>query len=1003
VDQQELLDLIETAAREGRTELDLSSKGLTELPPQIGQLIQLQSLNLRYNKLPVLPSEIGQLTQLHSLDLRNNQLTVLPSEIGQMTYLQSLDVSYNKLTALPPEIDQLTQLQSLSLRGNPRTVLSLELWRLTHLRSLNLQDNKLTALPPEIGLLIRLQSLDLSSNQLTALPPEIGQLTQLQSLDLFVNKLTALPLEIGQLTQLGSLNLRSNQLTALPPEIGQLTRLQSFNLSSNQLTTLPPEIGQMTCLQSLNVSYNKLTALPPEIGQLTQLQSLDLRNNRLTALPSQIGRLTRLPSLDLSFNDLTALPPEIGRLPQIQSLNAMHNKLATLPLEIGLLTRLQSLILSENRLTVLPPEIGRLTRLQWLTLSENRLTALPPEIGQLTQLQSLVLSVNRLMALPIEIGQLTQLRRLELHSNQLTALPPEIGQLTQLGSLNLQGNPLVALPPEIGQLTKLQHLDLRENPLPIPPEILTNYYDPQAIIHTYLDFLAGQRRPLNEVKMILVGQGSVGKTSLVNRLLDDTFDPHETKTEGISIRRWSISTTDLQSTELRINVWDFGGQEVMHATHQFFLTHRTLYLLVLDARLNEAENRLDYWLQIIQSFGGDSPIIVVGNKVDQQPLDIDRGGLQTKYPAVKAIVETSCASGDGILELRAAIANQIPTLPHVFDQLLTTWFDVKAQLEEMDANYISYAQYAQICQAADVTDERSQRTLLGFLHDLGIVLHFPDPRLETTNILNPEWVTQGVYRILNSYALFQSGGVLTWNLLTQILGSKEYPRDRHIFIVDMMRKFELCYPFPGQDHTYLVPDLLPKEERYTGEWDRALAFQVHYNVLPGSIISRFIVRMHRAIHQNTVWRTGVLLASDDNHALVKADYAEDRITISVRGPVHDRRELLTRIREQLDGIHHAITGLQTAEKVPLPGHPELPPVDYKWLRDMERKGIPEFLPPGLTDPISVRQLLDGVEPSARRTRRDSPVYNVDARGARIGVIGDDAEIQDGIHFESDKE
>ena len=652
-----------------------------------------------------------------------------------------------------------------------------------------------------------------------------------------------------------------------------------------------------------------------------------------------------------------------------------------------------SLVLSSNQLTALPPEIAQLTQLQSLDLSSNQLTALPPQIGQLTQLQSLDLAGNQLTALPPEIVQLTQLQSLNLWNNQLTALPPKIGQLTQLRSLNLQGNKLTAL----------------------PPEVLAQTHDPQSFIRTYLDFLAGQRRPLNEVKMALVGQGSVGKTSLVNRLLDDTFDPHETKTEGISIRRWQILLPPLptsppqspplggrQEGGLRVNVWDFGGQEIMHATHQFFLTHRTLYLLVLDARLNEAENRIDYWLQIIHSFGGGSPVIIVGNKVDQQPLDIDQGGLQAKYPAVKAIVETSCATGAGIAELRAAVARQVPTLPHVFDELLATWFDVKAQLEEMDANYISYDQYAQMCQEADVTDERSQRTLLGFLHDLGIVLHFPDPRLETTNILNPEWVTQGVYRILNSHALFQNGGVLTLDLLTHILGSKEYPRDKHIFIVDMMRKFELCYPFAGQAHTYLVPDLLPKEERYTGEWDGALAFQVHYNVLPGSIISRFIVRMHRTIHQNTVWRTGVLLASEENHALVKADYAADKITISVRGPAYGRRELLTRMREQLDGIHHTIQGLQTAEKIPLPGRPELPPVDYRHLRNLERAGIDTWIPEGLIKPFSVRQLLDGVESSRAHRDRDAK-YNINVYGGQVGAIGDDAEIEDGIHFESDKD
>jgi internalin A len=206
---------------------------------------------------------------------------------------------------------------------------------------------------------------------------------------------------------------------------------------------------------------------------------------------------------------------------------------------------------------------------------------------------------------------------------------------------------------------------------------------------------------------------------------------------------------------------------------------------------------------------------------------------------------------------------------------------------------------------------------------------------------------------------------------------------------------------------------------------------VHYNVLPGSIISRFIVRMHRYIHQNTVWRTGVLLALDEgeeeekgNHALVKADYPANKIYVWVRGPAYGRRELLTRIREQLDAIRDTIQGLQAAEKVPIPGHSELAPVDYKWLRDLERAGRAEFTPPGFIDPLSVRQLLDGVEPQTTRIPHDAKYnvnvyggqvgvigdepevdakYNVNVYGGQVGVIGDEPEVKGGIHFESDKD
>ncbi|MGC9393469.1 MAG: COR domain-containing protein [Anaerolineae bacterium] len=415
--------------------------------------------------------------------------------------------------------------------------------------------------------------------------------------------------------------------------------------------------------------------------------------------------------------------------------------------------------------------------------------------------------------------------------------------------------------------------------------------------------------------------------------------------------------------QIRVNVWDFGGQEIMHATHQFFLTKRTLYVLVFDSRYSEAENRLDYWLTLIRSFGGDSPILVVGNKTDQHPLDLDRRGLLAKYPAVPTILDTSCATGAGIADLRSAVAKQINLMPHVADPLVTTWFDVKAELETLDADYIPYSRYAELCCEKKVDHPDSQRVLLGFLHDLGVVLHFPDPRLETTNILNPEWVTQGVYRILNTRLLFAEQGILTWDMLARILDDEPY-QEKRMFIVDMMQKFELCYELPDRPNTYLIPDLLPKEEPDTGAWNSALRFEVHYPVLPGSILTRLIVRMHRhipAADVRPVWRTGVLLACDGNEALVKADLVANRITIAVRGPAYGRRELLTRIREHLGGIHASLAGLEAAEKVPVPGHPEIPPVDYRWLRELERKGFTEFPPPGLTEMINVRHLLDGVE------------------------------------------
>ncbi|MDF1512657.1 MAG: COR domain-containing protein [Anaerolineae bacterium] len=755
------------------------------------------------------------------------------------------------------------------------------------------------------------------------------------------------------------LDLSYNGLSTLPPEVGQLVNLESLDLSGNELIAVPPEISNLGQLRHLDLRRNLLTGLPVEIGMLSQLISLDVRQNQLSALPREFESLQQLQSLDLRQNNFRVFPQSVLALSRLAELHIWQNPLLSIPLEIGELRNLTMLNMGGNAMSEIPPGIWELENLRHLIIEHTELTEIPPEITRLSRLEYVEFHNNRLMTLPSEFGSLSNLLAVILHHNYLVKLPEELGALRRLRRLDLHNNQLISLPQSIHALKALEVLDVSHNPLPIPPEVTAWVREPAALISYYIDHQKGPKRPLNEAKLILVGQGNVGKTSVRRRLMENEFNPMEPKTQGIEIESW---TTQVNSADIKLNVWDFGGQEIMHATHQFFLTKRTLYILVLDTRLSEAENRLEYWLHIIHSFGGNSPVIVVGNKIDQQALDIDRRGLQSKFPQVKAVMETSCVTGDGIDRLCARITREVSHMPHVKDELLLSWFEIKRQLEALDKDYIPYDSYLDMCVGQGVVDEESQRTLIGFLHDLGIVLNFQDDaRLGDTSILNPEWVTNAVYRILNDKVLLQRQGELEQSDLVRILDRKTYPRHKHQFILDIMRKFELCFVFDGvQESHYLIPDLLSKEAPPLGEWQDALAFDYHYNFLPSSVISRFIVRIHPYIQGNIHWRSGVIVTDQDNEALVIADIATRRIHILVKGLKYARRDLLSIIRSHFDSIHKTIPGMQVWKKIPLPGYPDIA-VDYEYLLDLEAMGERSFVPPGLRQRIDVKLLLNGID------------------------------------------
>lgn len=578
-----------------------------------------------------------------------------------------------------------------------------------------------------------------------------------------------------------------------------------------------------------------------------------------------------------------------------------------------------------------------------LALSECSLETVPFTVLQLQNLQRLNISHNRITSLPTDLLNLRRLEIIQASHNNIPVLPRKLLK----SRFKISVKPSSAAPRTIVVFF---------NPIESPPmEILEQ--GPDAL-RQYLRSLEKTRhappRLLDEAKLIVVGDGGAGKTSIANRLLGKPFDPHQGQTHGIHIHPWVTTCT---GRPVKLHLWDFGGQDIMHATHQFFLSQRSLYMLVLDGR---TEQDPQYWLKHIESFGGQSPILVALNKIDDNPAhDVNRKFLQRKFPSIVGFYRLSAKTDQGLDDLKLALTQALEQVDILSTPWPDPWFQVKQRLEAMTDSFISYDAYVEICQSAKIADTPTQQTLVQFLHDLGVIVHFPDFRLSNTHVLEPRWLTTAVYRIINSKTLADAQGLLDLHALPDILQSQPdgyvYPRDKHPYIIDLMKKFQLCYPL-GHDRV-LIPDLLPVQEpTLQHDVEDALRFRVDYDFLPRSIIARFIVRMHHLIHDGLQWRTGVVLHDPtlDATAAVRADDAAKCIEVELIG--QHRRELLTVIRWALLDIHRAYEKLTATERVPLPDQPDVA-VSFNHLLLLERTGTQEFIPEGAEQPYRVADLL----------------------------------------------
>ncbi|MGH9802464.1 MAG: COR domain-containing protein, partial [Blastocatellia bacterium] len=493
---------------------------------------------------------------------------------------------------------------------------------------------------------------------------------------------------------------------------------------------------------------------------------------------------------------------------------------------------------------------------------------------------------------------------------------------------------------------------LHNNPdLKIPPEVL------EEGAKSVLAFIKEGPQPHWMSKLMLVGEGRHGKSSLLRALLDKEFDPNLPTTHGMLVGRLPLPHPRRDGIEMELSTWDFGGQQIYQTMHQFFLTDRSLYVLVWDGQRRWEECKIEAWLESLALRAPNAPVILVATHCPKggRPADPPFAQLTETFPNLIPIhFEVDNQTGDGIAELRAQLIETAANLPLMGELSPPAWTAVKEALRtrRQTEKACTVAALEDVMSAHGIAAPASQKRLTRFLNELGEIIHYPDnPALHDTVLLDPEWVSQTISLVMDNEEVQRGLGYFRRETMDKIW--------RHLGVgmpdrmLSLMEEFDLSYRTLDDREISIVVERLQQDP--PGDWDKewnslpvpfqeiTMEFKLETELPPG-IPSWFIARQHQYT-RNTHWRRGAVFADDRQHprhwALIEAYPEKSLVRLTVRGPVpHD---FFSRMRRGLWETFNRYEGLRegkfrVVETVPCPGQLEDAPCTYEHeLTDLERK------------------------------------------------------------------
>ncbi|MDN3692284.1 leucine-rich repeat domain-containing protein [Chryseobacterium tructae] len=576
----------------------------------------------------------------------------------------------------------------------------------------------------------------------------------------------------------------------------------------------------------------------PELFECTHIEVLILSNEWAEY---KNGKWRKLTSKNKgNKNSIKSLPELMNELSELKVLvcggdwneynNQKWNRWGITSLtSISKLSKLEYLNLSNNELSNI---IGlkKLTSLKVAHLNNNKISKVEL-LNELNNLKELYLSNNKIKTVDF-ISKLESIETIDLHNNFIRDIRPITRIIDRIGISN--------------DKWELNTLNIAKNPLELPPMEIVNLGKDEVL--GVLDDIEKRGRYINkDIKVILVGNSEVGKSTLVKYLdkengLEDDHLPTLWMEEKIINSKYSVNTI---GEECLLHIFDFGGHDYYHDTHHLFYSTNTIYLLLWDKETNNLNSRkitqrtrenleiaietqdypIRYWLDSVKFYTKDveadnfefvikrevtydSPLLLIQNKVDDASNIIFQNSkaLKSDYSFIYDMINISIKPKRNLDHFDSLFLEMLNKM-NIIGAVLPKFYEaIKNNINSYKGKpVLTFLEFMSYCNGIiqDPIDNSQAKRLVKYLEQVGLVLCKSKDTDEKIYI-DKKWVIENMHKVLEK--LMEKKGEFKRDYVVRILGTDD---DKVDDLLLMMEEFKIIFKNPYSD-VYIAPLYLPK-------------------------------------------------------------------------------------------------------------------------------------------------------------------------------------------------